>query len=101
VLEVSELLVVLNLDDDGRFDEILEGSGGWGGCNGRRVIADGFELIKGIKKRFVGRLAVLVVVVVFFRLVFLLETRRCSLAERGITTVEDDKPNLEKRGVSS
>ena len=89
LLEVSEL----HLDKDGRCDEVLEGSGG--GWGGRRDITDGFELIKGIKKRFVGRLVVLVL------LFLLVDTRRCSLAERGITTVEDDKPNLEKRGVSS
>lgn len=104
ILEVSELLVVLNvLGNGGRFDEVLEGIG-WGGCTGTRAMADAFELREGIKKRFVGRLAELLLVVVVFilaRLVILLDTRRCSLAERGITTVEDDKPNLEKRGVTS
>lgn len=106
ILEVSELLVLLNvLDKGGRFDDVLEGIGG-GGSNGARVIADEFELKEDIKKRFVGRLVVvllLVVVVVFIlaRLVLLLDTRRCSLAESGITTVVDDKPNLEKRGVTS
>lgn len=92
MLEFSELLVVLNvLDKSGCFDE---GSGG-GGCNGAR---------EGKKKRFVGRLGVLLLadmVFGFAMVEFLLDTRRCSLTERGITTVEDDKPNLEKRGVTS
>lgn len=85
------------LDNGGR-------SGGWGGCNGSLVSVNGFEGREGMKKRFVGRrLVVLLLVVVDFilaRLVFL-ETRRCSLGERGITMVEDDNPNLEKRGVTS
>lgn len=92
ILESSELLVVLNvLDKSGR--DVLEGRGG-------DLNEDGKE---GMKKRFVGRLVVLLLVVFDFAAMveFLLDTRRCSLAEIGITTVLADKPNLEKRGVTS
>ena len=56
-----------------------------------------------MKKRFVGRLVVLLLLLLEFVLVMLvfLDNRRCSLGERGITTVEADNPNLEKRGVTS
>lgn len=90
------------LNNGGCFGDVWEGSGG--GCNGTRVAVDDFELREGMKKRFIGRLVVLVSLVLVFvlaRLVFLLDTRRCSLRERGITTVEDDNPNLENRGVTS
>jgi hypothetical protein len=103
MLEVSELLVVLNVLDKGcRFGAVWEGSGGVG-CNGTRVSADGFEVREGMKKRLVGRLVVLLLVFVLVRVVvvLLLDTRRCCFGESGITTAEDDKPNLEKRGVTS
>ena len=56
ILEVLELLVVLNVLDD----EVLEDSGTW-------VVVDGFELREGIKKHFIGRLIVLLLVVVVLR----------------------------------
>jgi hypothetical protein len=89
---------MLNVLDNGcRFCDVWEGSGS-GDCNGIRV--EDFELREGMKKRFVGRHGVLLLVFISARLVFL-DNRRCSLGERGITTVEDDNPNLEKRGVTS
>ena len=120
MLEDSELpVVVLNVLDNGcRFGKALGEEEGccccWVGCSGIRVSEeDVFEVKEGMKKRFVGRLVVLLLAeeaamvveeVFVFGLTtveFLLDTRRCSLAERGMTTVEADKPNLEKRGVTS
>jgi hypothetical protein len=102
ILEVSELLAVLTV-----LDNDLDC--GWGGCNDTRVGAgDNLELREGMKKRFVGVVVLmLLVLVVLARGLFILtrlpvlDNRRCSLGERGITTVEADSPNLEKRGVSS
>ena len=95
--------MLLNVLDNGcRFGDVWDGRG-LGGCNGTRVgVAGvgGFELREGMKKRFVGRPVALAVVFDLARLVFL-DNRRCSLGERGITTVEADNPNLEKRGVTS
>jgi hypothetical protein len=105
LLELSELLAVLSVldnDFDGCSGDVL-GRGGWVGCNDTRVgVAGGvFELREGMKKRLVGVVVmVLVVLSDRVRLVFL-DKRRCSLGERGITTVEADKPSLEKRGVTS
>lgn len=94
ILEDSELLAVLSV-----LDSNLEG---WGGCNDTRAgVRDAFELREGIKKRL-GGVVVLMLLMLFVlaRLLFL-DNRRCSLGERGITTVEADKPSLEKRGVTS
>ena len=82
---------------------------GEGGCNDIRVGGVGYfgvvsMMIAGVGVGVGGGTILIVgLVLLLFVLALLLflDNLRCSFGERGMTTVEPDKPNLEKRGVTS